>query len=89
MNIRFSATECQFYTKEEWISICVMQRLKLEKSFGSSIRFPKKKDTAYGFDELMKKFDQDIIAGYDLEIVGNEIYVTEKVNNLLFVKDKK
>jgi len=37
----------------------------------------------------MKKFDQDIIAGYDLKIVGNEIYVTEMVNNLLFVKDKK
>ena len=79
----------KFYTKTEWMSICEEQGLQLENSFDSSIRFPKKKDTTYGFDELMKKFDQDIIAGYDLEIVGNEIYVTEKVNNLLFVKDKK
>ena len=79
----------KFYTKTEWMSICEKQGLRLENFFDSSIRFPKKKDTAYGFDELMKKFNRDIIAGYDLEIVGNEIYVTEKVNNLLFVKDKK
>ena len=56
--------------------------------FESFIRFPKLKDTAYGFDELIKKYDKDTIAGYELEIIGNEIYVTEKVNNVLFCKCK-
>ena len=34
----------------------------------------------------MNKFDKDIIAGYQLEVIENEIYVTEKVNNVLFCK---
>ena len=55
-------------------------------SFDSSIRFPKKKNTAYGFEELLNKYNKDIIASYKLEIIENEIYVTERVNNLLFCK---
>lgn len=55
-------------------------------SFLSSIRFPKKKDTAYGFEELVKKYDKEIIDGYNLEILEDESYVTEQVNNLLFHK---
>ena len=76
----------KFYTLAEWKDICWPECLILSDSFVSSIRFPKKKDTAFGFDELLEKYDKEIIAGYDLEIIGNEIYVTEKVNNLLFCK---
>lgn len=78
----------KFYTLNEWIDICKSFKFELKDSFESFIRFPKLKDTAYGFDELIKKFDKDIIAGYKLEVVGNEIYVTEKVNNVLFCKCK-
>lgn len=60
--------------------------MKFIESFGSSIRFPKKKDTAYGFDELIKKHDKSIIDSYRLEVVENEIYITEQVNNVLFRK---
>lgn len=45
-----------------------------------------KKDTAYGFDELLKKHDQSIIDSYDLAVTDTEIYVTERVNNILFLK---
>lgn len=76
----------KFYTLTEWIDMCKACSLQFEGSFESSIRFPKLKDTAYGFDELLQKYDKDIIAGYELEIIGNEIYVTEKVNNVLFCK---
>ena len=79
----------KFYTKNEWICICRKCGLELTKSFDSHIRFPKKKDTAYGFDELLKKYDKSIIDSYELEILGNEIYVTEQVNNLLFCKQCK
>ena len=76
----------KFYTQTEWTDICGHEGLNLTDSFVSSIRFPKKKDTAFGFIELLEKYDEKVIAGYDLEIIGNEIYVTEKVNNILFRK---
>lgn len=76
----------KFYTLEEWKNICIKGGLELIDSFNSSIRFPKKKETAYGFDELLTKYSKEVIEGYKLNIVGNEIYVTEQVNNLLFKK---
>lgn len=76
----------KFYTLNEWIDICKSFKFELKDSFESFIRFPKLKDTAYGFDELLVKFDKQVIAGYNLEIIENEIYVTEKVNNVLFCK---
>ncbi len=77
----------QFYSKEEWIELCGAQNLKLVSSFDSSIRFPKEKSTAVGFEELMKKYSKDIIDSYDLKVTQEEIYITEKVNNLLFKID--
>ena len=76
----------KFYTKEDWLQICGKYGLKFKKSFDSTIRFPKKKDTAYGFDELLKKHDKEIVESYELEVMGNEIYITEQVNNILFCK---
>ena len=76
----------KFYTKNEWLQICGKYGLQFKKSFDSRIRFPKKIDTAYGFDELLKKHDKEIIESYDLKIVDNEIYITEQVNNILFCK---
>ena len=76
----------KFYTKDEWLQICGKYGLQFKKSFDSTIRFPKKKDTAYGFDELLKKHDRKIIEGYELQVVENEIYITEQVNNILFCK---
>ena len=76
----------KFYTKDEWLQICRKYGLRFEKSFDSTIRFPKNKDTADGFDELLKKHDKEIIESYELEVVGNEIYITECVNNILFCK---
>lgn len=76
----------KFYTKDEWKQICEKNGLQMKGSFDSVIRFPKKKDTAYGFDELLEKHDKKIIDSYDLEVAGNEIYITEQVNNILFCK---
>lgn len=76
----------KFYTKDEWKQICEKHGLQFKESFDSTIRFPRKKDTSYGFDELLKKHDKSVIESYDLEVLENEIYVTEQVNNLLFYK---
>ena len=55
-------------------------------SFESSIRFPKKKDTAYGYEEVLQKHDKAVIDSYDLVETDTELFVTERVNNLLFSK---
>lgn len=76
----------KFRSKKEWEEICAAENLELADGFDSKIRFPKKRNTAAGFDELLKKYDKSIIDSYELEITEDEIYVTEKVNNLLFCR---
>lgn len=76
----------KFYTKKEWCDICSKASFNLYDSFDSEIRFPKKRATAYGFDELLKHYSKNIIDGYHVEITDDEIYISEKVNNILFVK---
>ena len=49
---------------------------------------PKKKDTAYGYEALLNKHDRAIVDSYNLVQTDTEIYITEKVNNILFVKNQ-
>lgn len=74
----------KFYTKQEWLVIGVSTGLDCIVDFETQIRFPKKKQTALEFDDLMKRYNQEVIKSYALEITDDEIWITEKVNNLLF-----
>ena len=56
------------------------------KLIESSIRFPKKKDTAYGYEEVLAKHNKSVIESYNLEETDTELFTTERVNNLLFKK---
>ena len=38
------------------------------------------------FNDIMRKFAKEVTDGYLLKITDNEIWITEKVNNLLFQK---
>ena len=76
----------KFYTKDEWIDICSSQGFIVVDSFDSSIRFPKKKDTAYGYEKVLMKHDKAVIDSYDLIETDTELYLTEQVNNILFKK---
>jgi len=76
----------KFYTKDEWKTICGKCGLTISDSFDSSIRFPKLKNTAYGYEEVLKKHDKAVIESYNLIETDTEIYVTEQVNNIIFVK---
>ncbi len=76
----------KFYTKDEWNDICSGQGLITVDSFDSSIRFPKKKDTAYGYEKVLKKHDKAVIDSYDLAETDTELFITERVNNILFRK---
>ena len=62
--------------------------MKYVDGFESSIRFPKKKDTACGYEEVLAKHNKSVIESYNLEGTDTELFITERVNNLLFRKNK-
>lgn len=76
----------KFYTKEEWLSMGRSAGFECVDGFETHIRFPKKKQTALELNDLFCRFDKQVIKGYALEIIDDEIWITEKVNNLLFQK---
>ena len=55
-----------------------------DNSFDSEIRFPKKKSTAEGYEDVLARHENSIIDSYQLTQTEDEIWVTEQVNNLLF-----
>ena len=65
---------------------CKVVGLVYADSFDSSIRFPKKKDTATGYEQLLTKHDKTVIESYSLAETETELFITEQVNNILFVK---
>jgi ubiquinone/menaquinone biosynthesis C-methylase UbiE len=76
----------KFYTKEEWKEIGRLSGFDLIDGFQTTIRFPKKRETALEFDDIISRHDDTVIKGYEVEIIDDEIWITEKVNNLLFQK---
>lgn len=76
----------KFYTKREWLELGDKAGLHFVHGFETRIRFPKKLDTAVGFDDIMNRFEKEVIRGYELEVIKDEIWITEKVNNLSFKK---
>ena len=48
----------KFYTKDEWLQICKGYNMKFVSGFDSKIRFPKKKNTAQGFEEVLARHDK-------------------------------
>ena len=76
----------KFYTKDEWIELGNSFGLMYLDDFETKIRFPRKKDTAFEYDEIAGRHSTAAINGYEIEITEDEIYITEKVNNMLFKK---
>lgn len=74
----------KFYSFDEWMHLCETSGFRFMKSFQSDIRFPRIMDCAY--QEIMRKYDHKITDGYNLQILDNEIYITEQVNNMLFCR---
>lgn len=74
----------RFYSKSDWQEICGGAGLHLSDAFDTKIRFPRKKTD--GYDALLKCYSPAVIESYDLQIAGEEILLTEQVNNLLYRK---
>ena len=48
------------------------------------LRFPRKYECVY--HDIMARHERTVVDGYEIKITGDEIFVTERVNNVLFVK---
>lgn len=79
----------KFYTKDEWEKIGNSVDLMYIDDFETSIRFPRKRDTALEFDDIISRHNEAVISGYEVEIIEDEIWISEKVNNLLLRKNKQ
>lgn len=79
----------KFYTKDEWRQIGSLVDLTYIDGFETVIRFPRKKETALEFDEIVSRHNKTTIRGYEVEIIEDEIWISEKVNNLMFRNDKQ
>ena len=75
----------RFRTFSEWKELCGSNGFKLADSFMSSIRFPRKNEKAY--ESIISRHPKATVRGYDIEIAGDEIFITEQVCNMLFIKE--
>lgn len=76
----------KFYTLYEWRQLAETAGFTYHDSFETQIRFPRKMDAAFGLECIMKSFDEKTVSGYDIEILQDEIWITEKVQNVMFLK---
>lgn len=76
----------KFYTKDEWIELGKKLDLEYSCDVETQIRFPRKISESTEFEDIIKRHRKDVICGYDIEILNDEIWITEKVNNILFRK---
>lgn len=76
----------KFYTRNEWQEIAKGVELVYAYGFETYIHFPRLRETALEFDDIVNRHDKEIIEGYEVEVLDKEIWITEKVNNLLFCK---
>ena len=77
----------KFYTKEEFISLANKYNFKLIDSFDTEITFPRILESKDQYDDILNSCSKDILESYNVNIKDNEIWITEKVNNLLFEKE--
>lgn len=78
----------KYYTPKEFEELGENVGLKLNMAFMTTICFPRLKETAIGFDDIMKKHDSKVIEGYKVYVTEDNkyIYITQKVQNLSFIK---
>lgn len=74
----------KFYTEKELNQLARKFGLEIDKSIYSEIRFPRKNSSQYL--PLLKAANKEVLDAYQVELKGEEIFITEKVLNLSFRK---
>lgn len=75
----------RFYTQSEYEQLAAQTGFCLKESRSTSIRFPRKEAERYA--ELLAATPAPILAKYQIALEKDEIWITESVLNLLFVKN--
>jgi ubiquinone/menaquinone biosynthesis C-methylase UbiE len=73
-----------FYRRREIEDILKEYKFVIVKEFTSTVKYPR--DFNEEYDELLKKTTGEILKKYNIERIGNEVYVTVNVSNILFMK---
>lgn len=76
----------KYYTKDEFSLLAENAGLSLINAVQSEITFPRLKETANAYSEILEKHSPDIISGYNVCENDEYIYITQKVWNLLFIR---
>lgn len=81
----------KYYTEREFITYAESVYMELVNSFYTEICFPRLKETAEGFDEIMKRHNKQVTEGYKVYVTEDDqyIYITQNVLNLVFEKNRK
>ena len=75
----------RFYSLNEFISLGKKFGFSLESNYYSKIRFPRK--NAENYSKLLETTNQEILDIYEIEIRNHEIFITEDVLNISFIKN--
>ncbi|CDM70393.1 Methyltransferase domain [Clostridium bornimense] len=74
----------RFYYLDEYKEMLEHVGFSFISNKTTSIRFPRKGASQY--EDIISETNQDILSGYCIEVDGDEIWITESVLNMLFVK---
>lgn len=74
----------RFYSEEEFIQLAEKAGLRKKKSIRTEITFPRKQAELYS--ELIQDTSKSVLDSYHVERKNDEIWITEKVANLVFEK---
>ena len=75
----------KFYTQNEFFNLADNTGFRMNNIFKTEIRFPRKDASHY--NTLICDADKSIVDGYNIRIIDDEIYITEQVLNLSFIKN--
>lgn len=74
----------RFYTIQEWVRLAGQAGLRLTESVETSITFPRQQADLY--ETLLRNTPKSVLESYGVAVRGDEIYITERVANLVFQK---
>ncbi len=74
----------KFYRYDEFVTLGMEVGLSIDNSFRTEIRFPRKEANKYSV--LLSQVDKCMVENYNIQILNDEIYITEQVLNLSFIK---
>ena len=74
----------KFYTKREFEELAEANGFKIVLNVMTEIRFPRKGADQY--EDLLREYNREIVDGYGIQVIGDEVFIIEKVLNMVLEK---